>query len=144
MAAVSLPFAEPGPATPLKSAPADVAATLHEFHAITLKPAEAADLAAAVDPERAVRVGQRVGGGAVRDTPSLVRFTDHDYGEADDDAAFVLEPIWSDKLAWLVVLQGAWVAQMGPVGSPGGFLERTLAVFVEAETGKFLIAMTVD
>jgi hypothetical protein len=128
----------------LESAPADVAATLDEFHAITLKSAEAADLAAAVDPAWAVRVAQRVGGGATRDTPSLVRFTDRDYGEADDDAAFVSEPIWSDKLAWLVVLQGAWVARHGPIGSPGGFLERTLAVFVEAETGRFLIAMTVD
>jgi hypothetical protein len=78
------------------------------------------------------------------------RFTDNQYGyesAPDDNAASDVEPIYVDRLVWMVTFQGVEVPVLGPNyqnDASGPFWTQTsnLVVFLDAETYEFLEAVT--
>jgi hypothetical protein len=86
-------------------------------------------------------------GGTVEST-HLVAFSEPDFGEAEneiaaaeDDATFV--PLYMNHLAWLVVVRDANLPVLGPPGRrTRSTYEATVAVFIDATTGRDIEAVT--
>jgi hypothetical protein len=130
--------------------PADVWANLRAEYGITLAaPPRDASSSVAAGRARATAVREYGFLGGTPVSAHLVLFSDPVYGEAaneieaaEDDA--VIKLLYTNHLAWLVVVRDATPAIHGPPGRDRGrgTYDATVAVFIDAKTGADLMAVT--
>jgi hypothetical protein len=140
-----------GSATPApEPTPADIQSALLESQITVTDAPDSADTA--IPEEKAVDATRTVpGAGGHEPSAYLVRFTDDVHGTLKSEDDGEIERTWVDRLAWLVVYRETTQPIFGPPPRPGvdsteGPTTYTsdLAAFVDASTGEFLEAVTIN
>jgi len=123
--------------------PADVDSMLGQYHGTTVRIAHESDVNAAggvINASAAIEeVAQRF---TVPPNSSpaayLGFFTNRHYGPIDDEGG--VQPTYSDRLAWLVVIPNFKRTSSGGFGEKPKTITATLVVFLDATNGDFLFA----
>jgi hypothetical protein len=120
------------------------AASLKHAHEISLtraSPAVSTEVSR-MDARRIATTEARFLGGELEDA-HLVYFTDPHYGKRRGSGPVI--PFYEHRLAWLVLFRhGTEVMLFGTEGAPAQTGQVGVAAFVDAKTGAFITAITVD